>query len=299
MKSKVTITAVVAVLLMASALTAAASAGVRRGVHSERGFWMVVTPGESFVTAAGQAALARGGSQVAPTIHEMLNRTETGRAVDVPKGTRRRVTNVRATVAELKAALAGVRSLRARRSDPAAARSASRAISPTWEVRGYACNTVDYDNQTWFATWCNLPLELDGVHCDPGCEVVDDLHWQGSTDPATGTSRVGYAITNTVEPGYSSVFTDIMINWNVRCYRNQLECGHADTGPYNPPKDGLLFPKVDSGIDLHNDKVAHLYFLVALFIPNGQNYSDDAITGTAWCEPASSGSNRCLYPSLL
>lgn len=205
--------AAVAILVIASVLTAAAPAPAQRAARSGHGFWLVVTPGESFTTAVRQATVAPGGGRVAPTLHVMLRSAEAGRAVEVPQGTRRGVMNVRASVSQLRAALSATRALSSHLAHPRAAGLSSRAVPLAWRVRGYACNTIEYEGQTWFATWCNLPLELDGAFCDPSCETVDRLEFSDSTDPATETSRVGYGIKNVVSAGYTSTFTDITVNY--------------------------------------------------------------------------------------
>ena len=50
------------------------------------------------------------------------------------------------------------------------------------------------------------------------------------------------------------------------------------------------------GVSLWGDKISHTYYMCALFIPNGQNYADSGLTGTATCEAQSQG-NQCFYPT--
>lgn len=301
MRRLVRVSGVVAVLVMVSALAASAavSAQTQRGTRSAHGFWVVVTPGESFSDAAGRAVRTAGGGQAAVTIEAMLRRAEAGQGVYVPQGTRRGVIRVRATVGELRTALSATRSLGARSVSQMAAGAASQVVPLSLPpVRGTACNSVTYNGQTWFTTWCDLKLELAGDYCDPaGCEQVDTLTATITTDPGAFTSRAAYTTLNVVSSGFSSTFTDVHINWNTLCYSSKIECGHGSTGTISPSGKGTMFPTSD--VDLHGDMITHTFYLWALFIPNGQNYADDAATGTGTCKPASSGSNQCLYPSLV
>jgi hypothetical protein len=167
----------------------------------------------------------------------------------------------------------------------------------TWATRGTACYSTTYEGETWFTAWCDLDLELDGVDCDPTCETVDRLEADLKTNPGALSSRTSYGIANVVTTGFSSVFTDIYLTWNTLCYRTQNECGNGKTGNLAPPHSGSMTPT--SYVPLYGDTISHAYFMYALFIPNGSEYSDHAATGKATCMPSGSGSNACLYPSLL
>src|SRR5215467_4062872 len=98
MRRLLRVSAVVAVLLVVSALTSAA-APAHSGTRGARGFWYVIVPGESFTSAVRHAAGASGG-QVAATVRAMIRRVEAGKSVRVPEGTRRGVRLVPATVPE-------------------------------------------------------------------------------------------------------------------------------------------------------------------------------------------------------
>ncbi|HEV2450979.1 MAG TPA: hypothetical protein VGS62_03535 [Streptosporangiaceae bacterium] len=287
-------------LVTVAALVASVSvsAQVQRGTRPARGFWYVMTPGESFAAATQRAAMSTGGSQVAATINTMLERAVAGRAVYVPQGTRHSVIMVRATVPELRRVLSAAQSVSGYRGSAVRLAGAVSSLVPfSFEVRGTACNPVTWQGQTWFTTWCDLPLEVDGGLCDPTCHTVDKLRAKITTNPGSITSRASYTLTNTVTTGYPSVFTDDEINWNTLCYRSLQECGHGSTGTIQPGNGTMTMD--NPGIDLHGDKITHLYYLWTLFIPNGNRYSDNAGTGTATCADAGSGSNQCYYPSLL
>lgn len=291
----------VAVLVMASALTASSSvsAQTRRVPRSAPSFSVVITSGESFADAVRRAARAPGGGQVALTIEAMLRRVEAGQVAHVPEGTRRGVISVRATVAELRAALSAARSLGARSVSRAAAGIAARAVPLSVPpVAGTGCFSVSYNGKSWFSTWCDLQLYLDDTVCGEfGCEQVDRLTATMKTNPGALTSAVSFTASNMVTPGFSSVYTDVHINWNTLCYSSKVECGHGSTGNFNPSGSGRMSPTSD--VALYGDEITHSFYLWALFIPNGQEYASDASTGTATCKPASSGSNQCLYPSLI
>ena len=208
----------------------------------------------------------------------------------IPVRTRHGVINMRATVPQLEAALSASRSLNARPSGSAPTGIATGA--------GSECYPVSYQGSTWYAGWCDLEVYLDATSCDPmGCEDADRLTASINTNPGAFSSYSPYKILNVVAPGYSSVFTDVHINWNTLCYASLRECGHGTTGNVPPSSSGKMYPTSD--VDLHGDEITHLYYLWALFIPNGSNYSSHAQTGTATCKPASSGSNQCLYPPIV
>src|SRR5215472_14624623 len=107
MRRLLRVSVVVAVVLVVSALTSAAVPAHSAG-RDVRGFWYVTVPGESFAGAA-RHAVGASGSQVAATVREMIRRVEAGKSVLVPEGTRDGVHLVRATVPELRAALAAAR----------------------------------------------------------------------------------------------------------------------------------------------------------------------------------------------
>jgi hypothetical protein len=235
---------------------------------------------------------------VAATIELMLQRVEAGHAVRVPEETRGGVISVRATVAELRAALSAARSLGARSAGQADAGTASRAVPLSVPpVAGTGCFPISYNGQTWFSTWCNLQLHFDDTVCGEfGCEDVDRLTATLTTNPGALKSSVSYKMLNVVAQGQSSVYTDIHINWNTLCYSSKIECGHNTVAGIPPSGSGSFSP--DSNTPLYGDEITHSFYLWVLFIPNGQEYASDASTGTATCKTAGSGSNACLYPTL-
>jgi hypothetical protein len=259
-------------------------------------FWLVIRPGESFAEAVRVAALTPGGGRVATAISEMLKQVEAGQVVYVPQGTRRGITSVPATVAELRTALSAARSLDARHVEAQRAVAALPIAPDTLPpIRGNGCNPVKQGGVTVDTTWCDLPLELEAEACDPeGCEGVDRLNASVQTNPGADGSSSPYTVSNTVTTGYPPVFTDVHINWNTLCYSNGQECGHGTTGNVTLPDSDRMSPTSD--VPVWGDKISHSYYLWALLIPNGQNYADDALTGTATCESESQG-NQCFYPT--
>lgn len=284
-----------AVVVACCTVTASGSVPVQAQAQHRVGlaheFWLVTRPGESFAEAARVAALAPGGSRVATVIGEMLKQVEAGQVVYVPQGTRRGVTSAPATVPELETALSAARSLNAQR--PVTGSPIAPGTLPP--VRGNGCNPVKQGGVTVDTTWCDLPLELEGVACDSeGCEGVDRLNATVQTNPGAIGSSSPYQVSNTVTTGYPSVFTDVYINWNTLCYSNGQECGHGTTGNLTLPRSATMFPT--SNDPMWGDRISHSYYLWALFLPNGQQYADDALTGTATCEAESQG-NQCFYPT--
>jgi hypothetical protein len=101
----------VAVLLVVAAFTQAGPAHAQWSVDSSRGFWVVMTSGESFTDAVRQSARTSGGGQVMATLEKMIRRVEAGHAVYVPQSSPDGVVNLAATVSQLQAALSAARSV--------------------------------------------------------------------------------------------------------------------------------------------------------------------------------------------
>jgi hypothetical protein len=294
-KSLIRVSGVVVAVVAACTVagSASVSAQAQRRAQPAHEFWLVITPGESFSEAARNAALTSGGGQVTATIEEMLKKVEAGQAVYVPQGTRDSVTSVRATIAQLKSALSASGSLYSRRVQVRHAAAMSHIMLDP-PISGNGCGTINKGGVKVDPTWCNLKLAIDGDDCDPVCEDVDNLRANVTTNPGALVSSSPYTVTNVVSTGYSSVFTDVHINWNTLCYSNGQECGHGTTGNINPNSSDVMNPTSDSGMWTY--RISHSYYLWALFIPNGGSYSSAALTGTATCEAESQG-NQCFYPT--
>jgi hypothetical protein len=279
-------------LALVSAVPASASPQPQHSARSPHGFWFVITPGESFADAVQQTARVSGG-QVMATIGEMLKQARSGQAIYIPQGTRRTVISVRATVPELRALLSEVRSLDIRPAAVTGTHVSSRT-APDYSVRGAGCNPVIRNHFTVDATWCDLPLELDGGTCDPECHTVDRLKARVTTNPGATVSTAPYTLTNVVSTGYPTVFAAASINWTTLCYRGKDPCDSGGTGNISLNSSGTMRPT--SNVGLWGDTITHQYVLKALFIPNGLKYSDGALTGSALCESKSEG-NQCFYPT--
>jgi hypothetical protein len=281
----------VASLVLALAATGPVALASDHNSHkaaSSHGFWVVITPGESF----GEAARTSGGA-VAATVRGMVRRAEAGKTVLVPEGTRHGVHNVRASVSELRAALSEARSL-GHRANVRTAGVIPRTSPNEYPIRGEGCNQLG----NGFASWCNMRFELDGAFCAPGgCETTDTLRAKVTVDPATKTSRVSYNSTYAYQP-HDPNFSNIHFEWWVLCYRGEDDCGSDNTSDFFGNSSGTFFPT--STKDLHGDTVTHALTLRALFAPNGSYYADNAKTAGAFCDPVPpEPSNQCLYSLSL
>jgi hypothetical protein len=293
MRRLIRVSGFVAGLTLVSMLTVPASAQTEHSARSAHELWLVVTPGESFTNAVLRAARAPGGGRAAVTIEAMLKQAMAGQAVYVPQGTRHDVISVRATIPELRSTLSAVRSLGVHHAGVLRSDARSHVV-PSYDVRGYGCNPVIRNHDTVDATWCDLELQLAGDVCDPECQRVDTLTATVTTNPGAVKSAASYTLKNVVTTGFSTVFAAANITWTTLCYRGKDACGSRSTGNVGLNSSGKMGPTSD--IPLWGDTITHSYVLTALFIPNGQKYTDGADTGSATCETKSEG-NQCFYPT--
>jgi hypothetical protein len=239
---------------------------------------------------ASQAVGHAGPAAVVAVLKGMAQRVSAGATVTIPQGTQGGVVSVPATPSELRAALTAARSaapLPTLSSSPAASNPAG------FPERGYGCHPLVRGGTTYQAAWCGLHLKLNGEYCDPnGCTITDKLDTRLTTNPGTNGSMVSWSSTYSYQSG-NPQFSSIHVEWFVLCYAGESECGSGNSPDFYGNSTGKFYPKQDSGINLHGDKITHAYSLWAYFKPWGYAISDSAKTGTATCDKTD---NECLYP---
>ena len=165
----------------------------------------------------------------------------------------------------------------------------------SFPVRGDGCNPIIRNHITFDASWCDELYEIDAGFCGTeGCELTDHLTTRLTTNPGTSTSLVSWTSKYVYNTG-APLLNYIHIEWWVLCYSDQLQCGSDNTPDFYGNSTGKFYPKSD--VDLYGDKVTHAFALWAHLIPNNTAYYSAGKTKTATCDPASSGSNQCLYPT--
>lgn len=288
-----TLGAVAALLLMVPALAAAGSP--TRIAGGAKGFWAVTVPGESFASTVG-GAMGASPQRVTGTIEGMVKRAKAGKPVLVPEGTRGGVHMVPAQLTQLQAALAATSKAAA---DDRAAGSAGRVARipdpHDFKIRGNGCHPVTWRGQRYWASWCKVPFQLDGEHCDEtGCKITDVIKLTLLVDPGTHTSRVTRKSTYKYPAG-NPHFKHIHIEWYTFCFNSEQECGTSNTEDFFGNSSGTFNPT--SSRDLHNSRIRHAFVFWAFFGPSGMWTPDYAKTWKGICKPRSSNSNQCLYPA--
>lgn len=182
MRKLARVSSVVAVVLVTAGLTTAA-APARSVPRAPRGFWAVTTTGQSFADSARQAPGASA-SQVAVTISGMIKRAAAGHTVLVPEGTSSDVRLVSATVPELRAALAAIEPDGSRPDTGSTGRVPLIPPPQDYPIRGKGCHPVTWNRSRWWASWCQMPFQINGAFCDPeGCTTTDVLTTRLLVDP--------------------------------------------------------------------------------------------------------------------
>jgi hypothetical protein len=290
-KSARVLSVIAVVLVTAGLMTAAAPA--RSVPRAPRGFWAVTATGQSFADSARQAARSSA-SQVAATITGMIKRVEAGHTVLVPEGNGSDVRMVPATVAELRAALAAIGQAGSR-PDTAPAGKLPMIDPHEFRIRGKGCHPVTWNRSRWWASWCQMPFQIDGQYCDPeGCTTTDVLTTRLLVDPGAKVSRVSRTSLYKYQ-AHQRHFTDIHIEWWTLCFRKEDVCGNRNTDPFEGNSSGTFNPT--SSRVLRNSRIRHGFTLWAFFVPEGKWQPDDAKTWLGYCKPASARSNQCLYPA--
>ena len=283
MRKSTRVLGVIAVVFAMAGLTGAA-APAHSAPSAPDGFWAVTTTGQSFADSASRVT-GPSASQVAPTINAMISRVEAGHTVLVPEGNGGDVRLASATVPELRAALAAIGPSRLLQIPP----------PNDYPIRGKGCNPVTWNRQRWWASWCQMPFQIDGEFCDPeGCTVTDVLKTRLLVDPGAKVSRVSRTSTYSYQAGQRH-FTNIHIEWWTLCFKNGVECGTANTTDFDGNSSGTFNPT--SSRTLRNSRIRHAFTLWAFFVPDSMWQPDNAKTWLGYCKPASAHSNQCLYPA--
>lgn len=296
MRKLARVASVLAVVLVTAGLTTAATAApaARTAPRAPDGFWAATALGQSFADSARQAAGSSAG-QVAATIRGMISRVQTRHTVLIPEGTGGDVRLVPATVTELRAAMAAIGPAGSR---PAAGPAGMVPLNEDphdFKIRGKGCHPITWNRSRWWASWCQMPFQINGEFCDlQGCTITDVLKTRLLVNPGAKISLVSRTSTYTYQSRQRH-FTHIHIDWFTLCFRTENECGMASTTEFEGNSNGTFKPA--SSRTLRNSRIRHAFTLWAFFVPEGMWQPDNAKTWLGYCKPASARSNQCLYPA--
>lgn len=261
----------------------ASPSGVTR--HSD-GFWIAMTPGETFARAVSRTP-ERTRAQVVATLHRMLQREEAGRGVSIPETKNGALVNVKASRSDLTGALAAAEKTATKTA--ATALSAHTAVSPasapqsTFPVRGEPCGSD--------RAWCDLVYELDGELCTDTCELKDKLLANLTVNPSVfGSNYVAWTVIYSPDSGD---FDGYHFQWWVLKYTAENQCGTGNTNSYSTGRSNTF--TTDCDVNLWNSRNTTAVEFWGHFVPYGSYISDQAKDGTAVCQPETTENTWCLY----
>ncbi|MGO9082456.1 MAG: hypothetical protein ACLQDY_26080 [Streptosporangiaceae bacterium] len=194
----------------------------------------------------------------------MIRNVRHGQTVLIPRGKAYGVTEIHATVAQLREALTAIKSL-------------SSTSPVNFPIRGFGCHQAG----EYYTAWC-AKFEIDGDYCDPnGCQLEDRETVNVTDNPGPKKSKVSYKAVYFPDHGD---FRDIRFRWWSFCYRSKRECGTEKVKGFKSSGSGIFYPTSNVNLSGGHDLI-HSSQLSLTFVPNGQNYTDQGRTGTAVCNP--------------
>lgn len=283
-------TVAIAALLAALAAVAptAANASEANTGTSTGGFWLVMTPGESFAQAVAAAAQGSPGN-IASTLRGMQQRQKSGLEVKIPETVKGAVADVQASSSDLSTALAATGKAVAASSTHPATAAAALAVTPdsapqaSWAVRGEACN----DDRSW----CELNYVIEGYYCDETCTLKDKITASATVDPSTsGQNRVSW---NTLYSPDNGDFSGYHFEWYVLKFASLTECGTGNSDSHSTSTSGAFTASCNQTLYSSRNTTAVEFW--GYFTPNDGWINDEARDGTAVCQSESSDNNYCLY----
>jgi len=274
------------VLALAAGLAAiaptSAHASSAGATGNSGGFWVTMTPGETFTQAVTQASQESPG-QVTAALNRMLQHQQAGQGVYIPESKNGALVQVKASRSDLTGALA------AAESTAAVAGSAATAIVPysapqaSWPVRGNACGSN--------RAWCNLVYVIDAEFCSQTCTLEDELYARLTVNPSVyGSNLVSWTVL--YSPNHGD-FDGYHFQWFVLKFAAENQCGTGNTSSFSTSTSNKFTTNCDTVLWNSRNTTAVEYW--AHLKPNGSWYSDKAKDGTAVCQPESTENTYCLY----